>query len=450
MATVVYDAICRAMPEFVRGDGMVKSCLSWWFPKIQSAGLPVPKTKLLRCDSASAASLYRHFDGKPVGVHGSDFIGFVEAAVREMGLPCFLRTGQTSGKHSWKRTCHIQDASEVGQHVLDLVEFSECADFLGLPWDVWAVREMLPTRPVCTLPEYGDMPLCREFRCFVDGGQLLCCHFYWPFFRPLMSRVIETAGFSDKLKSLYKRNRIDNSSSIADNDPSIPQSLLACLGTIHDVTLPSDFFHELHNQFGLPSFESEIRDQRVAYLGAFYGRNSPVPQHLSAFTGRWNPLYGWTTKCVEQKLNSFELNLFDLNEAGEVRVLCPLGVLSPNGKAAIGVQEASAVRKDGWFVFHGFYDISGGGCTQVISTFFEECPIGLGGAIRWRDEIQSIARLTSTEFDCISKLARRAGAACGGRWSVDILDTTKGWFVTDMAVAELSWHWPNCPNATAS
>lgn len=30
--------------------------------------------------------------------------------------------------------------------------------------------------------------------------------------------------------------------------------------------------------------------------------------------------------------------------------------------------------------------------------------------------------------------------------SVDILDTEKGWFVTDMAEADKSFHWEGCPN----
>lgn len=50
------------------------------------------------------------------------------------------------------------------------------------------------------------------------------------------------------------------------------------------------------------------------------------------------------------------------------------------------------------------------------------------------------------------ELASRAGKAVGGAWSVDILETTRGypnrWYVTDMAVAEDSWHWPECPNST--
>jgi hypothetical protein len=31
-----------------------------------------------------------------------------------------------------------------------------------------------------------------------------------------------------------------------------------------------------------------------------------------------------------------------------------------------------------------------------------------------------------------------------GEWSVDCLWTDRGWYVTDMAVAATSYHWPAC------
>ncbi len=53
-------------------------------------------------------------------------------------------------------------------------------DFLGLPYRVWAVRELLPVEPVALLPRYRNMPLVKEARCFVQGGRVLCQHPYWP------------------------------------------------------------------------------------------------------------------------------------------------------------------------------------------------------------------------------------------------------------------------------
>lgn len=49
----------------------------------------------------------------------------------------------------------------------------------------------------------------------------------------------------------------------------------------------------------------------------------------------------------------------------------------------------------------------------------------------------------------ISELACLAGGAAGKneQWSVDVLETGIGWYVTDMALARDSWHWPGCRTA---
>jgi hypothetical protein len=48
----------------------------------------------------------------------------------------------------------------------------------------------------------------------------------------------------------------------------------------------------------------------------------------------------------------------------------------------------------------------------------------------------------------LTELANAAGRAVGGVWSIDLLETRRGWMVTDMAEAHKSWHeWPECPNS---
>jgi len=61
-----------------------------------------------------------------------------------------------------------------------LVEWSEMVDFLGLPVNVWAVREMLPTQPLFRCAGYKGFPVVREFRVFVDGSTVLYRNPYWP------------------------------------------------------------------------------------------------------------------------------------------------------------------------------------------------------------------------------------------------------------------------------
>lgn len=241
---------------------MNRTCLSYWFPKLAAAGLPVPNTQLVVAPSEARNAIYRYFDGKKIGPDAEPFLEQLAAACSKIGYPCFLRTGYTSHKHGWKDTCYVTSAADILNHVLEIVDFSETADFLGLPWDTWAVRELLPTSPLLIADRYSNMPVCREFRYFVTDGKVQCFHPYWP---------------------------VD----------AIAQG----------VTKPPENFGEI-----------------VAKLAT---------------------------------MND--------DEAGHVRAL-----------------------------------------------------------------------------------AIKAGEAVPGAWSIDILDTRRGWFVTDMAQADRSWHWPSCPHAEAS
>jgi hypothetical protein len=74
----------------------------------------------------------------------------------------------------------VESLENVTAHVTNLVEYSASCSLLGLPCDVFAVREMLPTEPIAFLPRYGGMPLVTEVRAFVAGGEVLCTHPYWP------------------------------------------------------------------------------------------------------------------------------------------------------------------------------------------------------------------------------------------------------------------------------
>lgn len=159
-----------------------KTCMSYWFPKIEAAGLPVPKTMLLTLPDDMARDIWSVFDGDEPSGLAEPFFAEIARAAESVGYPCFLRTGLTSGKHEWKRCCYLTKPEDIKQHVVNLIEFSELCDMMGLPSDVWAVREFLPTMPVGVCPYYGDMPICREFRFFVNDGALKCWHGYWPKF----------------------------------------------------------------------------------------------------------------------------------------------------------------------------------------------------------------------------------------------------------------------------
>lgn len=159
------------------------TALSYWFPIVRDAGLPVPRTTILEMPEAAQKAVWGIFDGNaPADDSLNDFAAKLAGAAAEFGFPAFLRTDHTSGKHGWDRTCFVADPGNMAQHILEIATYSEMAGLMGLPWDTWVVREFLPTMPIGTAPGYGNMPLCREYRAFAEDGTLGCVHPYWPAF----------------------------------------------------------------------------------------------------------------------------------------------------------------------------------------------------------------------------------------------------------------------------
>lgn len=174
-------------PAAGEGGGVIdKTCLSYWFPKIEAVGLPVPRTVIVPMSQKVHRELFALLcDGRPPKEEmvGPFFDSIKDAVNIFIGYPCFLRTGLTSAKHSWNRTCYLPSPEEIRSHVISIVEFSVIADLgsaLGLPCNIWAVREILPTKPYGVCKYFGDMPICREFRFFVDDDKVRCWHPYWP------------------------------------------------------------------------------------------------------------------------------------------------------------------------------------------------------------------------------------------------------------------------------
>ncbi len=145
-----------------------KNRLSYWFPILRDAGVPVPRTTVVPMSGAAQQFVWGLFDGR-----NCDSQAFDEFALKlgregeRLGVPFFLRSDETSHKHAWDRTCYVADTAKLDSHVLRIAEFCVLADIRGLPFDTWAVREMLPTVPAF-LAFPGNMPITQEWRVFVN------------------------------------------------------------------------------------------------------------------------------------------------------------------------------------------------------------------------------------------------------------------------------------------
>lgn len=152
--------------------------MTFWFPILQDIGIPVPKTIFVHLDPADRRALSDH--QAPKGI--SRFMNELTEAIKNVGVPAFLRTEFLSDKHAWKDTCFINQTSKeyLLRHLIRLAETSELADIeRGIQYHFFAIRQMIPTAPVLTYFA-GDMPITTEIRYFVRNGAIECKHPYWP------------------------------------------------------------------------------------------------------------------------------------------------------------------------------------------------------------------------------------------------------------------------------
>jgi hypothetical protein len=68
-----------------------KTALSYWFPQIEAAGIPVPRTKIVHMPKVAQEAIWAAFDGKDAG-DPKLFFAEVMAAGRGHQVSCALIT----------------------------------------------------------------------------------------------------------------------------------------------------------------------------------------------------------------------------------------------------------------------------------------------------------------------------------------------------------------------
>lgn len=193
-----------------------KTDMTYWYPKLERAGLPQPETFFLKMGKEAQQGFFGLFDGDPITDAALQFIEDLKFTFdNRVGYPGFLRTGHTSAKHEWEDTCFVaSEGADFLSHVTGIIEYSEMAGIIGMPWDWWVVRKFLTGVQAGVCPHYGNMPVCREWRFFVREGQVLCFHPYWP------DMALERGGMSveeiaEANKVLHDKSNIAKASNLA-------------------------------------------------------------------------------------------------------------------------------------------------------------------------------------------------------------------------------------------
>lgn len=161
---------------FERNDD---SMLVWW-PLVKDVDVPKPKTIVIPIDDKLAFELLNESKEAYENFRNSEGFKKIKEAVIELGLPVFMRTDQTSGKHDWEHTCFLNslEDNEIISHTKFLVEFSECADIMGLPYNAIVLRQYIRMDNLF-INGYHKMPVNPEIRFFVRDGVIECWHWYW-------------------------------------------------------------------------------------------------------------------------------------------------------------------------------------------------------------------------------------------------------------------------------
>lgn len=252
------------IPPYERND------IAYWFPKLEQVqGIHVPETRIITTD----LQLDMLLDGELPPAYVDFICQLCDAAESIDGYPCFLRTGHTSGKHSWKDTCYVSKPSDFPSHVAKLVEYSGLVDMLGLPTNTWAVRQLLSTRKLGTLPAYGDFPVVREIRGFIKDGEIVCVHPYWP-------RQALEQGFPFK---------------------ALPNAMLPTSWGVPERELPAHFDKMVEAAQELTPYELQhVRNALTLVAQAFKGDGAWSVDLLDA-----GPAYGWWITDMAEAARSF-------------------------------------------------------------------------------------------------------------------------------------------------
>lgn len=149
----------------------------YWWPIVKDCGVPMPKTTMIEYQGSQEA-LYGYVDGN-YDDYFKKYVDEITIVASAIGYPIFVRTDMASSKHDWKNTCYIENEEQIPSHLSKLIEFTFMADIIGLGFLGIAIREFLTLNWKFTA-FWGEMPVAKEFRFFVKGGEVQCWHPYWP------------------------------------------------------------------------------------------------------------------------------------------------------------------------------------------------------------------------------------------------------------------------------
>lgn len=146
-----------------------------WFPAIEAAGLPVPKTIFVPYSHYDCLAL---FDNEKSPEFERVIVACKEAA-ESIGWPVFIRSDLTSAKHSGPRAYKAESLERIAQVLFKTLEDNELKFWMEPRGPkAFMVREFLMLDHSFTA--FRGLPISREWRLFSDGAAITHVQPYWP------------------------------------------------------------------------------------------------------------------------------------------------------------------------------------------------------------------------------------------------------------------------------
>lgn len=143
----------------------------YWYEKIKDLEIPQPETIILELSEDIRAEFYERFP--------KALLTKIKPIANKIGYPLFVRTDLSSIKHSWEKTCYIENEAKLKQNIFNLIIDNICINFLGLPYEALVFRRYIPLEAGFKA-FWGNMPVAKERRYFLKDGKVQCFHPYWP------------------------------------------------------------------------------------------------------------------------------------------------------------------------------------------------------------------------------------------------------------------------------
>ena len=141
-----------------------------WFPKIKDLPIPQPKTEIVQIPHKKFIEL---IDGNSTLSEYSEQFSQIMDSLKP--FPIFLRTDNSSQKHSFKKTCRLPNKESLLGHILELVDSNMALDLVD---NAIVFRKWLDLD--AGFVAFNGLPINVEARLFINHGMVQCVHPYWP------------------------------------------------------------------------------------------------------------------------------------------------------------------------------------------------------------------------------------------------------------------------------